>query len=119
MKNTLIIGASTNPNRISYKLAIRLLEKNYTVYAIGGREGKIHDLVIHSELIALRDVHTITMYINPTLQLAYLDYILSLEPKRVIFNPGAENPEVYPALKAGGIEVLEACNLVMLISDTF
>jgi hypothetical protein len=62
----------------------------------------------------MRDIHTLTLYIGPQRQGPYYDTILGLSPKRVIFNPGTENPELYDLLKKEGIEVEVACTLVLL-----
>jgi hypothetical protein len=114
MKKTLVIGASENPMRYS-NMAINNLRRNHIeVVAIGNKEGTVADVSFNKEMPALNDIHTVTLYVNPANQIPFVDYILSLKPKRVIFNPGTENDAFENQLSQQGIEVLEACTLVML-----
>ncbi len=114
MKTTLIIGASTNPERESYLALHRLQHHGHKVYALGNKTGKVDGVKIFSEKTEFPNVHTVTIYLNPANQKEYYDYILSLKPERIIFNPGAENAEFEKILSDQGFEVLEACTLVML-----
>jgi uncharacterized protein len=118
-KKTLVIGASLKPHRFSYKAVIRLMHHKIPVVAIGMREGSIGDIRIVKPFPELSDIHTITMYVGPKNQSYYRDYILSLHPRRVIFNPGTENPDLQALLKLQGAEVVEGCMLVMLSKDEF
>src|ERR1700712_3989048 len=113
-KKTLVIGASENPQRYSYLAVNKLRSKGNDVVAIGQKIGKLGDVEITKEKQAFTDVDTVTLYLNPTNQKQYYDYILSLNPKRIVFNPGTENMEFEKMAKAKGIDVLEACTLVML-----
>lgn len=114
MNYTLVIGASLNEERIS-NLAVRnLLKHNHNVYAIGNKAGKIYDTTVETEQISFKDIHTITLYLNANNQKAYYDYILKLNPQRIIFNPGAENEELENLAKEHNIKTLQACTLVML-----
>ncbi len=113
-KKTVVIGASTNPDRYSY-LAINKLRKYlHEVIAIGQKEGIVGDVTILKTNLPVDNVHTITLYINPSIQRDYYDYIISLHPKRIIFNPGTENDELFQLAKEKGIQPLEACTLVLL-----
>jgi len=114
-----IIGASDNSNRYSYIAANRLVAHGHEVVPIGIKKGRVAGLDIITDHPALEQVDTITMYINPQRQLAYYDYILSLHPKRVIFNPGTENDELEEMLQQQGIQTMEACTLVMLSTGQF
>ncbi len=115
----LVIGASTNANRFSNK-AVKLLRKyGHTVFALGAKNGVIADVEIMTGFPKLNDIHTITLYLNPQRQKNLYDYILSLNPKRIIFNPGTENIELENLAKARGIEIVENCTLVMLRSGIF
>ncbi|MCA0382312.1 MAG: CoA-binding protein [Bacteroidetes bacterium] len=118
-KKTVIIGASDNSNRYSYIAANRLVAHGHEVVPIGIKKGRVAGLDIITDHPALEQVDTITMYINPQRQLAYYDYILSLHPKRVIFNPGTENDELEEMLQQQGIQTMEACTLVMLSTGQF
>lgn len=118
-KNTLIIGASTKPERYSYKAIHMLLEHHHPVFAIGTKQEQLFGIDIHSDLVAFKDIDTITLYINPEIQKNYLDYMISLHPKRIIFNPGTENPSIYSTLQSHHIECLEACTLVLLSTNQF
>jgi predicted CoA-binding protein len=113
-KKTLVLGASTNPGRYSYLALNRLSAYNHPVVAVGLREGKVGNVSIQTGRPALTDVDTITLYLNPTNQKPYYDYILSLKPKRIIFNPGTENDELEEMALKNGIKPMEACTLVML-----
>ncbi len=112
--NTLVMGASTNPGRYSYK-AIKMLQRyGHPVVAVGKKDEELDGITIHKEHVDFDDVHTVTLYLNPMNQKQYYDYIIGLQPKRVIFNPGTENPELYALLRKNNIEIEVACTLVML-----
>ena len=118
-KKTLVLGASANPARYSF-LAINSLRKHqHPVAAIGRKEGRVLDVDIVTEKESLGTVDTVTLYLNSTHQKEYYDYILSLHPKRIIFNPGAENEELYALAKKNGIQPLEACTLVLLSTGQY
>ena len=113
-KTTLVLGASTNPSRYSYLAINRLRSHGHPVIAVGRREGQVLDVELKKEQVPAQNVDTVTLYLNPTHQKEYYDYIVSLKPKRIIFNPGTENEELYEIADQNGIEHLEACTLVML-----
>ncbi len=117
--NVLVLGASLKPNRYSNIAINMLLDYQHTVYAIGLRKGDIQGVAIETEQVLFKDVHTITLYLNPQRQSEYYNYIIKLNPKRVIFNPGTENPQLYKLLKENNIEFEVACTLVMLRSHQF
>ena len=118
-KKTLVLGASQNPARYSY-LALNKLSRHYhPVVAIGRRKGKVGDIEIDTEQKPLSGIDTVTLYLNPQNQKPYYDYIISLKPKRIIFNPGTENEELYQLAKQNGIEVMEACTLVLLSTGQY
>jgi len=111
---TLVVGASPNPQRYSHK-AVRLLKINdYEVIPLGIRDGIIDGLKIIKGKPHISGIHTVTMYVGPTRQAEYIDYLLSLKPKRIIFNPGTENTKFINAAEAKGIETVQNCTLVML-----
>ena len=118
-KKTLVLGASTNPARYSYLAVNRLRNHDHPVVAIGKTLNKVGDVTIENSKIPLKDVDTVTLYLNPTHQKEYYDYILSLKPKRIIFNPGAENPELEELATKNGIQPLEACTLVLLSTGQY
>lgn len=118
-KKTLVIGASTNPARYSYLAMNRLVSHKQPTVAIGLRKGNVAGVEIETEKLPFQDVDTVTLYLGPKRQPEYYDYILSLDPKRVIFNPGTENPEFYQLLREHGIEVEVACTLVMLGTNQY
>ena len=113
-KKTLVIGASADPSRYSHMAITMLREHDHPVIAIGKRSGSVVDVEIQKDNTEEKDIDTITLYINPGFQKEYYDYIISLHPKRIIFNPGTENPELYDLANNAGIETKEACTLVML-----
>jgi predicted CoA-binding protein len=118
-KKTLVLGASDNPQRYSYLAMHRLRSNGHPVVAIGRKSVSVGDIDIDTEKKAFPGVDTVTLYLNPRLQKEYYDYILSLHPKRIIFNPGAENDELAQIAKANGIQPLEACTLVLLSTGQF
>ncbi len=119
MKDTLVLGASLKTNRYSNLAVNRLLDHNIKTKAFGLREGKIREIQIKTNLNEFQNIHTITLYIGPARQPEYIDKILQLKPKRVIFNPGTENPEFYKILEEEGVEVLVACTLVLLATGQY
>lgn len=118
-KKTLILGASDNPARYSYLALNKLKAYGHDVVAIGKRKTQVNDTAIENSMIPVDDVHTITLYLNAANQVPYYDYILSLKPKRIIFNPGTENPALENLAEENGIEVQEACTLVMLSTNQY
>lgn len=113
-KKTLVLGASEKPWRYSYMAARLLKDKGHPVEAIGLSPGKMEDIVIQTGQPVLEDIHTVTMYVAPENQDGLSDYIFSLHPERIIFNPGTENVVLQKAAEEKGIEVVDACTLVML-----
>ena len=113
-KTTLVLGASENPGRYSNLAVQRLTDHHHPVIAIGRRKGKIGNIEIDTEKKPVTNVDTVTLYLNPDHQKEYYNYILSLHPKRIIFNPGAENPELKDLAEKRGIITEEACTLVLL-----
>ena len=114
MKKTLILGASTNPARYAYLVANKLVRKGHPIVNVGRKVGKVAGVEIQLPETIYTDIDTITVYVGPQNQAPYYDYILNTKPKRLIFNPGAENPELAELARNKGIEVGEACTLVML-----
>ncbi len=118
-KKTLVLGASTNPARYSYLAIQRLVQNNIETEAIGLKAGEVAGVKIATTNEDLKNVHTVTLYLNPQRQVDFYDYIISLKPKRVIFNPGTENPEFYELLKKNNIDVEVACTLVLLGTNQY
>lgn len=116
---TLVIGASTNKERYSYKAIHNLVDKSHQVVAIGAKKGLAFDIPIETEKLDFQAVDTVTLYLNPMAQEAYYDYILSLKPRRVIFNPGTENKEFYKILESNNIQYEIACTLVLLATNQY
>ncbi len=119
MKSTLVFGASLKPHRISHQVVTKLRSKQIKTSAFGVEEGHIDGVQVITNLHKLQSVHTISLYISPANQAEYYDQILSLQPRRVIFNPGTENPEFYKRLRASDIEVEIGCTLTMLALDLY
>ncbi len=123
-KKTLILGATTNPTRYAYLAAERLTNRNHEIVPVGIKQGEVfgqnievqtqtNDLTIHT------DIDTITLYVGLRNQPEWYNYILKTKPKRIIFNPGTENPELMKMAREEGIEVEVACTLVMLGSGQY
>ena len=119
MKKTLVLGASTNPSRISHIAVHRFLAGGHEPVPVGIREGAIANVPIQQGKPPLEDIHTVTLYLNAKRQPEYYDYILSLNPIRIIFNPGTENAELAKMAREQGIEVDAGCTLVMLTLDDY
>ncbi len=118
-KKTLVLGASLKEERYSNIAIHRLRKFNLETVAVGLREGLVDDVKIHKELIPFQGINTVTLYLNPRRQEQYYDYIISLKPERVIFNPGTENPEFYKLLAENKIKSEVACTLVMLGTNQY
>ena len=118
-KKTLVLGASTNPQRYSNIAINRLVSYGHEVVAIGLKEGTVAGIDIDTNLMPYKDVHTVTLYLNPQRQKPYYDYIISLQPERIIFNPGTENNEFQNVLKQNEIYFEESCTLVLLATNQY
>jgi len=118
-KNTLVIGASTKPERYSYLAIEKLRKHGHKVIAVGRRPGVVSDVNIETEYKNFEDVHTVTIYINESNQDGLFKYFKLIKPKRVIFNPGTENPILCSQLKKQNIECVHGCTLVMLSVDQY
>jgi len=118
-KNTLVLGASLNSDRYSNMAILRLCENAIEVKAFGMKKGTVCGIEIATELQPYQNIHTVTLYLNPKRQEAYYDYILDLNPTRIIFNPGTENPEFYKLLNEASINYEVACTLVLLSTNQY
>ena len=116
---TLVIGASENPDRYANRAARSLVQHGHEVELLGLKSGQIQGQVIQTGLPALTGIDTVTLYVGARNQGGYADYLKTLKPRRVIFNPGTENPELARNLELAGIESIEACTLVMLSIGNF
>jgi len=119
MKDTLVFGASLKPNRYSNIAINRLAEKGIATQAFGLQVGVINGVEISTNLDNIQNIHTITLYLNPKRQEAHYNDIINLQPLRVIFNPGTENPTFYRLLEKNGIDVVIACTLVLLATNQY
>ena len=119
MKKTLVIGASLNPSRYSNIAINRLVSYRHPVVAIGLRVGELVGVNIVKEKMPFKEIDTVTLYLNAKRQEEYYDYIISLQPNRVIFNPGTENSEFYKILNENNINFEEACTLVLLSTNQY
>tara|TARA_B110000503_G_C7143714_1_gene412017 strand:- start:1119 stop:1484 length:366 start_codon:yes stop_codon:yes gene_type:complete len=118
-KKTIVLGASVNPSRYSNMAVKKLVKYGYEVVPVGIRKGEIEGIEIEAAEGLIDNVDTVTLYLGPQNQPQYYDYIKSQNPKRVIFNPGTINQEFMGQLEKEGIEVLDACTLVMLSANTY
>jgi predicted CoA-binding protein len=118
-KKTVILGASDNPARYSYLALNRLKSHGHPIVAIGRKEAVVSGVSIQKGLPDEKGVDTITLYLNPDHQKMFYDYIVSLKPRRIIFNPGTENDELASLAAQHGIKTMEACTLVMLATGQY
>lgn len=119
-QKVLLLGASTNPERYAYMAAKLLLQKSYEVILVGIKAGNLNSTKIETDKNKIfLDIDTITLYVGAKNQSEWYEYILKTNPRRIIFNPGTENPELYEKAKQQGIECIEACTLVLLRTGQF
>tara|TARA_B100000686_G_scaffold354666_1_gene466261 strand:+ start:28788 stop:29159 length:372 start_codon:yes stop_codon:yes gene_type:complete len=118
-KSTLIIGASTNHNRFSYKAIQRLVQNNIHTFAISEKEGEIFGVKFQNQIHFSHKIHTVSFYLRPSLQSQYSDTILKLLPSRIIFNPGTENIKMFEYFNSKGIFCENACTLVLLSTNQY
>ena len=116
---TLVLGASPNPERYSFLATNLLFEKGHAVYPFGIKKGQIGNITIINEWPKAGSIDTVTLYVGPNGQEEYYDAIFDLAPRRIIFNPGTENPEFQANAQEKGIETIEACTLVMLTTGQY
>jgi len=118
-KKTLVLGATTKPERYAFRAINMLVEKGHTVLAIGQNTGEVAGVKIHTKTIPVKNIDTVTLYLNPARQRDYYNYIIEAQPKRVVFNPGSENPEFYQLLELNNIKAEVACTLVLLATNQY
>ena len=118
-KKTLVLGASPKPYRYAFKAITMLVDKGHSVIAIGQNAGEVAGITIRTKNIPLANIDTVTLYLNPARQRDYYNYIVETKPKRVVFNPGTENPEFYQLLELNKIKVEVACTLVLLATNQY
>ncbi len=118
-KKTLVLGASENPARYSNLAVKKLLAHNQPVVALGKKSGSINNTVIETDKKPFENIDTVTLYLNPANQKEYYNYIFSLQPRRIIFNPGTENEELAELAEKKGIKTQEACTLVLLSTNQY
>ncbi len=119
LKKTLVLGASPNPERASWQVVKKLNSLGFETIAVGNKSGSIGQIDIKLDKPFENDIHTISMYLNADRQKEFYSYILSVHPRRIIFNPGAENSELAVLAAAHGIQVENACTLVLLSTGQF
>ncbi len=119
MKKTVVIGASENPERYAFKAMTSLAKHGHPVIGLGLKEGEVAGSKILTGKPELKDIDTVTLYIGPAKHAEWMDYLIGLHPKRIIFNPGTENPDFFAKASKNGIDCIEACTLVMLSIGNF
>ena len=118
-KKTLVLGASDNPSRYSYRAVHMLKNHGHAVLPVGIRKGEVAGLAIRTDRPQETGIDTVTLYVGPQNQPAWYDYILDLQPRRILFNPGTENPELEQLAQQRGIQTEEACTLVLLSTGQY
>lgn len=121
MKKTLILGATTNSNRYAFEAAKKLTQYQHEIVPVGIKKGEVFgkNILDKNADVSKEGIDTVTLYVGPRNQSEWYDYILNLNPKRLIFNPGTENPELQELAQKQGIETLYACTLVMLSTNQY
>lgn len=118
-KKTLVLGATARPDRYACKAIQSLVNHGHSVVAIGVDKGEVAGVKIQTKTLPLKNIDTVTLYLNPVRQKDYYNYIIETAPERVIFNPGTENPEFYQLLRSNNIAVEIACTLVLLATNQY
>lgn len=118
-KKTVVLGATTKPEKYANIAINKLVEKGHSVLAIGQNAGEVAGVKIYTKQIPLANIDTVTLYLNPKRQVDFYNYIIETKPKRVIFNPGTENPQFYQLLQSNGIKVEVGCTLVLLATNQY
>ena len=118
-KKTLVLGATAKPDRYANMAINSLVNKGHLVIAIGQQTGEVAGVKIQTKAVPVKNIDTVTLYLNPKNQREYYNYIIEAQPKRVVFNLGIENPEFYQLLKSNNIEVEVACTLVLLSTNQY
>ena len=118
-KKTLVLGATTNPERYAFKAIAALVAKGHSVVAIGQNTGEVAGITIQTKALPIKNIDTVSLYLNPVRQREYYNYIIEAHPNRVIFNPGTENLEFYQLLALNDIQVEVACTLVLLATNQY
>ena len=118
-RTTLVLGASENPERYSFKATQKLQEHGYNVIAVGLKTGLIGEIPIHTSIPAESKIDTVSLYVGPEKQTALIQDVIALQPRRIIFNPGTENPDFIKQAQEVGIETAIACTLVLLATDSY
>ncbi len=119
MKKTLVLGASTNPERYAYRAAHALRQAGHEIVNVGIKKGEVAGVIILTEKTEVPDIDTVTLYLSEKNQVEWYEYILSLKPKRIVFNPGTENAELEHLAQEKGIETENACTLVLLATRQY
>jgi hypothetical protein len=119
MKKTLILGATPNPSRYAYLAANKLVAHGHEIINVGIKSGEVAGQPIEKPEKIHTDVDTITLYVGAANQSDLYDYIIKTNPKRIIFNPGSENPELEELAQEKGIATEEACTLVLLSTNSY
>lgn len=115
-KLTVVMGASMDPTRYAYMAANRLNDHRHPFKLVSVKKGELfgQPFLNLRDRPAIDDVHTVTLYIGADRLVEWEDYIFTLHPKRIIFNPGTENMKLAKAAEERGIETVFGCTLVML-----
>ncbi|MBT8286759.1 MAG: CoA-binding protein [Flavobacteriaceae bacterium] len=116
---TLVFGASLKSDRISNMAVHRLLRYGEEVVAFGIKGGSIAGVEIRTTLEEIDEIDTVTLYVGAKRQKPYYDYLVRLNPRRIIFNPGTENPEFYRILHKHDIMIDVSCSLTLLATNKY
>jgi hypothetical protein len=118
-RTTLVIGASENPERYAYKAVTMLQEHGCKLIAFGLKPGGIGNVLIQTTFPKKTEIDTVTLYVGPERQAALIPEIIALKPRRIIFNPGTENPDFIKLAQDADIETVIACTLVLLATESY
>jgi hypothetical protein len=112
----LVLGASDNVNRTSYSAIKLLANRGLQVSAIGQRKGNVETVPVYDETLHIKQADVVSIFLTAKKQKKYYNYILSLKPKRIVFNPGSENPELEFLAQKNHIQIIKGCTIALLIN---
>ena len=118
--NVAVIGASDKPDRYSYKALMLLMEKGHNAYPVHQRIKIIEGMSVYPSIKDIKDtLDTVSLYVAADISDTLAEDIIAKHPRRIIFNPGAENPRLEDKARQNGINPVNACTLVMLNTNQF
>jgi predicted CoA-binding protein len=118
-KKTVVLGATDNPDRFAYRAAHSLVRHGHEIEPVGIKHGMVAGKEIINDKRPIADVDTVTLYVGSRNLPEWYNYIMDLNPRRIIFNPGTEDDELVRLAEEKGIQTVEGCTLIMLSAGMY